>query len=202
MLTRNNPAGWFTNNIACTPGAGATIDLPNRRATIAIGDGEAVTCVFTVDRSVSITARVFNDLVRNNANLGRRNAGDPWLAGWTMTLSTSPTTTISSGATTGTTTPGLYEIAFRYLRAGSYTVCETLQAGWTNSAPGSIDPTYGQPCKSITLTPGQGGVLLFGNYQATTVAGEINAAAEESVTDSDQIDDLPVSSDEEEKLTN
>lgn len=195
-VRRNNPADWFTNNIVCTPGAAAAIHLPTRRATITIANGEAVTCTFTVDRSVTINARAFNDLVRNNANLGRRNAGDPWQLGWTMTLSTSPTMTISSGATISTTTPGFYQIEFRNLRAGSYTVCETLQAGWTNSTPGSIDPAYGQPCKSITLMPGQGGALLFGNYQTATVAGEINAAAEESVTDSDQIYDLPVDLDE------
>jgi len=201
-VRRNNPASWFTNAISCTPSGGTTVDLPNRQVSITIGSGAAVTCTFTVDRGVVIRARSFNDLIRNGTNLGKRNVGDPWLEGWTMTLSTSPTMTISSGATISTTTPGFYQIDFRNLRAGSYTVCETLQAGWTNSTPGSIDPVYGQPCKSITLMPGQGGALVFGNYQPTSVASEINAATEENVTDSDQIYDLPVGADEDEPLAN
>jgi len=199
-VRRNNPAAWFTNNITCTPSAGAAIDLPNRRATITIGNGEAVTCTFIVERGVTINVRAFNDLVRNGTNLGKRNAGDPWQENWVMTVATSPTATVASGVTSSTATPGFYQIAFPNLRAGTYTVCETLQAGWTSSTPGSLDPAYGRPCKSITLTPGQGGTLLFGNYQSVTVAGEINAAAEESVTDSDQIYDLPVGADEDTTL--
>ena len=117
-----------------------------------------------------------------------------------MTLSTSPTATVASGVTSSTATAGLYQATFRNLRAGSYTVCETLQAGWTNSTPGSIDAAYGQPCKSVTLTPGQGATLLFGNYQSASLAGEINAADAQDVTASDELYDLPVLANEDERL--
>ena len=197
---RNNPANWFTQAIVCTPSTGTAIDLPNRRATITINQGEAITCTFSVERGVMINARAFNDLVRANANLGRRNLGDPWQEGWTMTLSTSPTATVASGVTSSTATAGLYQATFRNLRAGSYTVCETLQAGWTNSTPGSIDAAYGQPCKSVTLTPGQGATLLFGNYQSASLAREINAADAQDVTASDELYDLPVLANEDERL--
>ncbi|MCE7986163.1 MAG: hypothetical protein DYG89_33725 [Caldilinea sp. CFX5] len=200
-VRRNNPTGWFTEAITCTPSAGTTVDLAEHRVNITIGAEEAITCTFSVARAVTISARAFNDLVRNNTNLGKRNAGDPWQEGWTMTVATSPTTTVTSGVTSSTATAGLYQAAFHNLRAGSYTVCETLQAGWTNSAPGSLAPVYGQPCKSVTLTPGQGAILLFGNYQPTTLAGKVSAAVVEVVTDSDQVYDLPVTADEEDRLT-
>ena len=200
-VRRNNPANWFTQAIVCTPSSGTAIDLPNRRATITINQGEAITCTFSVEQGVAINARAFNDLVRTNANLGRRNVGDPWQKDWMMTLSTSPTATVASGVTSSTATAGLYQAAFRNLRAGSYTVCETLQAGWTNSTPGSIDAAYDQPCKSVTLTPGQGATLLFGNYQSASRAGEINAADAQDLTASDELYDLPVLANEDERLT-
>ena len=199
-VRRNNPPNWFTNAIVCTPTGGATIDLPNRRVTLTVGNGDAVTCTFTVERDVVIRARSFNDLIRNGTNLGNRNAGDPWLEGWEMTVFTSTTTAVTNGLTSSTATSGLYEATFRHLRAGSYTVCETLQGGWTNTTPGSLDPTYAQPCKTVTLAPGQGGVLRFGNYRPTTAAGVISAADGESITDTDQVYDLPVAPDEDAPL--
>jgi hypothetical protein len=107
-VRRNNPATWFTTNITCTPSSGAAINLPDRSATLTLAADETITCTYTVDRAVRITARAFNDIVRNNTNLGKRNVGDPWVDKWAMSVSTTPTTTVASGQTSATTTAELY----------------------------------------------------------------------------------------------
>ena len=48
---------------------------------------------------------------------------------------------------------------------GSFKVCETPKAGWTNTLPSQLDPLLGLPCYSITLQPGQNASLRFGNTQ-------------------------------------
>ena len=64
-------------DIVCTPNGGTVIDLANRRATLTLAAADAVTCTYTVEQAVQITARAFNDLVRRGASLGKRNAGAP-----------------------------------------------------------------------------------------------------------------------------
>jgi hypothetical protein len=198
-VRRNNAINWFTTAIACTPENSSVIDLPQRSATITVAANDAVTCTFTVERGVVVRGRAFNDLVRNNTNLGRRNAGDPWLADWPMTVSTAPTATVASSVTVPIGT--FFETRFRYLRAGSYTLCTTLpDSNWTLTNPAGIDPLYEQPCKTVTLTPGQSGLLIFGAYQATVAASEVVAPADEVITDDDQVVDEPVDPTEEESL--
>jgi hypothetical protein len=57
------------------------------------------------------------------------------------------------------------------------------------SNPAGADPLYGQPCKAVTLAPGQSGLLLFGAYQATIVASEVATPDDEIITDDDLISD-------------
>lgn len=198
-VRRNNPATWYTTAIACTPSGTATVDLPNRSATLTVANGDNVTCTFTVDRAVRITARAFNDLVRTNTKLGQRNVGDPWLTGWTLTVYTG-TTTVASSVTA--VNGSVSQVSFANLRPGSYSVCVTLPANtWTPSTPAAIDPAYGQPCKTVTLTPGQAATLLFGAYQPTVVASEHSAPEDELITDEDTIVDLPYDPTEDETAT-
>jgi hypothetical protein len=197
-VVRSSSVNWFVQNIACTPSAAATIDLPNRLATLTVGDGDNVTCTFTLDRGGVITARVYNDLIRNGGNYGRRNAGDPWLPNWAITIFTAPGVPVVSGVTSLTASPGLSEERFYYLPPGAYTVCETLPAGWTNSTP-AVDAAYGQPCKVVTLAPGQGATLLFGNF-TTTQASSAVTAANRVITDEDQLFQLPLDPSEDETL--
>ena len=200
-VRRNNPRTWRTTAISCTPTANGAINLAERLATISVAANESVTCTYVVERGVRIRARAFNDLVRTNANLGRRNAGDPWLANWTMTVYSAPTTTVASTVTTAY--GALFEARFDYyLRPGSYTVCPTLpSANWVPTAPATIDPAYGQPCKSVTLQPGQGALLLFGAYDNVVTASELFTPEEEIITDEEQIIDLPEEASEEEEVT-
>ncbi len=184
--------------IVCTPNGGAVIDLANRRATLTLAD--AVTCTYTVERAVVITARAFNDLVRTNANLGKRNAGDPWQPGWSMSVAITPTAPITNQVTGGSGT--IPQAFFSNLRSGSYVVCATLPDGsWTPTTPTANDPVYGQPCKSVTLTPGQAAVVLFGAYQPTVVASENVTPEDELITDEDSIVDQPYYPAEDETAT-
>jgi len=201
-VRRNNPTGWFTTNIDCVPTSGAATNVPQRSATLTVANGDAVTCTFTVDRAVQITARAFNDIVRNNANLGQRNAADPWLDNWSMSVSTSPTATVASGQTAATTIAGLYQINFPSLRPGDYTVCTVLPDGsWTPTTPTALDPNFGKYCKAVTLTPGQIATVLFGAYQGSVVASEKLAPDAELVADVDNIITLPYDPAEDETVT-
>jgi hypothetical protein len=197
-VRRNNPASWFTTAIACTPASNATIDLPQRRAAITVAEGNNVTCTYTVDRAARINARAFNDLVRRTTNLGKRNAGDPWLNSQPMTLTTSPTQTLGSGVTEPVGI--LSQISFANLRPGSYTLCTGFPTGWALTTPTAVDPAYGQPCKRVTLNPGQAATVLFGAYQPTVVASETFTPADELITDDDAIVDRPYDPTEDETL--
>ncbi len=185
-------------DIVCTPNGGAVIDLANRRATLTLAAADA--CTYTVERAVVITARAFNDLVRTNANLGKRNAGDPWQPGWSMSVAITPTAPITNQVTGGSGT--IPQAFFSNLRSGSYVVCATLPDGsWTPTTPTANDPVYGQPCKSVTLTPGQAAVVLFGAYQPTVVASENVTPEDELITDEDAIVDRPYDPAEDETAT-
>jgi hypothetical protein len=192
-VQRGNPANWFTTAIACTPETAAVIRLPQRRAVITVASGDNVTCTFTVDRAVVIRNRAFNDMVRNGANLGKRNAADPWIQDWPFVLYSSPNSPLDTGMTTPNPVSGIPETRFLSLLPGAYTVCtEAPAAGWTFTMPAAVDPNYGAYCKSVTLAPGQSALLLFGAYQPAAPALVVAADSPEAViTDEDEIIDLP-----------
>lgn len=201
-VRRNNPISWLTTAIACTPSSNTVINLAQRSATLTVAANDAVTCTFTVDRAVQITARAFNDLVRINAGFGLRNASDPWLESWAMSVATNPTTTVASGPTAATATAGLYQINFPNLPAGDYTVCTVLPDGtWTPTTPTALDPNFAKYCKAVTLAPGQRATVLFGAYQASVLASQSFTPADALVTDEDSIITLPYDPAEDETVT-
>lgn len=191
-VRRSNSANWFTADITCTPDGGATVNLAGRSVTLTISGGSNVTCFFTEERAARIIARAYQDLNRN----GRRNSADAWLADWTMSVNTAPTATVATTLTNNSVNPNINEARFNNLRAGSYTVCTTLQEGWAASDPAAPTPGYGKPCKAVTLTPGQGALLLYGVYQPTVQAANA-AAADEVAADVDLVVDLAPEPNEE-----
>ena len=95
----------------------------------------------------------FNDL---NGN-GQRDAGEPPLEGWTIHIFNAD---LSIHQHTQTAADGTYQFT---VPAGTYTVCETVQSGWTQTFP----------------TPGPGIVSCAGHtsglgYQVTLVADQID----------------------------
>ena len=184
---------WHLLAIDCTPAAAAVTDLANKRVTINVVDSAAVTCRFVAQRGVNLYARAYHDLVRNGTNRGKRNLGDPYLAGIGMTLYLSPTNSVVGSATTVGVSATITEARFLNLLAGAYVVCETLPTDWTQTDPNPASPLpgyAGQPCKSITLQPGKGGSLLFGQYPATVTSSAV--ADETDPYEADAIFDLPL----------
>ncbi|MFA4873373.1 MAG: SdrD B-like domain-containing protein [Patescibacteria group bacterium] len=90
-----------------------------------------------------------------NAN-GMRDANEPGLAGWTITLN-------PGGQTTTTDADGLYQ--FLNLNAGAYTITETPQPPlWHQSEP--VSGNY-----NVTVTSGTNETHNFGNYRLGLVSG-------------------------------
>ena len=118
----------------------------------------------------------FNDLDGD----GKQGPNELPLSGWTFTIKD------ANGNVVGTITTG--DLAARNcidLKPGTYTVTETLQAGWTPTTPGGTTQT-------ISLTAGQTVDVIFGNHRCcltfTFLGGKIdnfsvaNGATAEPVT--------------------
>ncbi|MDQ3249980.1 MAG: SpaA isopeptide-forming pilin-related protein, partial [Chloroflexota bacterium] len=164
LYTVNETAtsGWVLGAISCNPSVGSTVNLPNNRVAIQVSSGEPVTCTFINQKPALIRVQKYND---RNGN-GRRNSGEAWLAGWTFKVYDA-----QDGLVGTQSTNNQGKVSFVNWRPGVYTVCEQLTAGWRNSQPGAINPTYGQPCYELTVNPGQTATLIFGN--TTTTAGSV-----------------------------
>ncbi len=71
----------------------------------------------------------FND---QNGNK-KKDPGEPGLAGWTIKLKK------PDGSTVSTVTDSQGNYSFTGLKAGTYTLSEVMQSGWTQKlAPGSV----------------------------------------------------------------
>jgi hypothetical protein len=163
VISQTVPNGWVLAGIACTPAAKAQVDLAAKRVTVTAAAGDNITCTFTDQRTARVNVRKFQD---SNGNK-RRQATEPWLAGWTMTAYHSSGAVAAIGITNGS---GL--VTLSALPPGSYTVCETMQAGWSNTLPGALTPPYNQPCYSVTLAPNQIARATFGNRPVAAAASE------------------------------
>ncbi len=168
------PSGWLLSAITCSPAANAVVALADARVTVTVVTGDNVTCTFVNDRWVSIRTLKYND---RNGN-GRRNANEPYLAGWTMTVYNSAGTQVASAVTNRNG-----KANFNFLPWQPYTVCETQQLGWRNTEPAALNPTFNQPCYTLTLNPGQIGTVRFGNRNLpATKTLTATMAANENVT--------------------
>ena len=187
-------AGWLLTDLTCTPATGAVIDKVNKRVTLTVNDGDAVTCRFTSQRAARINARAYDDRVRNGLNLGRKNNADPLLPGVTMSLYLSPTTSLVGSTPTLGYSATITEARFSDLPAGAYVLCADWSAGWTATDPNPALPLAGyagQACKAVTLQPGQAATLLFGAYPPAVVSSALEGAETEPF-ETDQIIDLPL----------
>ena len=96
----------------------------------------------------------FNDLDGN----GQQGATEPTLSGWIFTIKDPYGTVVGTLTTSAAGTRTCID-----LPAGSYTVSETLQAGWTPTIPAGGSQT-------LTVTAGNTTTVTFGNRQAPTGA--------------------------------
>lgn len=168
VISQTVPTGWVLAAVNCTPAEKAQVDLNTKRVTITAVAGDNITCTVVNQRTVKITARKFQD---NNGDK-RRQASELWLPGWTMTAYSSSGAIAASAVTNSTG-----QVILSALRPDTYTICETGQAGWNNTLPGALNPTYNQPCYSVTLQPNQTATVTFGNRPVATAAEEAPATA-------------------------
>jgi Concanavalin A-like lectin/glucanases superfamily/SdrD B-like domain/GEVED domain len=135
-------AGW-TQTLPGGPGT-YTVTVPPSVANLNFGNCHLVAGTTCAPPQLSeVCGMKFNDV---NAN-GVRDPGESGLPGWTIALT-------PGSLTTTTDASGNY--CFGPLAAGTYTVSEVLQAGWTQTLPGGLG-TY-----SVTVPPSVAN-LNFGN---------------------------------------
>ncbi|MGB0385606.1 MAG: SdrD B-like domain-containing protein [Ardenticatenaceae bacterium] len=128
-VTEVQQAGW-TQTYPSAPGT----------HTVTLQDGQAVDNInFGNARSGQIHGMKFNDM---NGD-GLKDFTEPGLQGWEITL------TDANGNISTTTTDVNGNYSFMYLAAGTYTVSEVQQPGWTQTYP-SAPGTH-----TVTLQDGQ-----------------------------------------------
>lgn len=151
---------WYLAAIDCMPREKATVDLPNRKVTLTVAAGDAITCTWVNQRRVNIQATKFND--HNGDSIFTPN--EPYLAGWEMVLYKAQNSHLF-----GKVTDNNGSVVFNNRIPGTYKVCETPKSGWNNTLPGRLDSVLGIPCYTLTLQPGQSASVLFGNTQGAVV---------------------------------
>lgn len=166
-VTERLLSGYLDANISCNPPANSIADLANHQIVINAAAGANITCTFMTQRAGQIIAGKFNDKNRNHA----RDNNEAWLNNWTMTLHSpfNPTPLMQVTAGEGRT-------VFGNLFAGTYTVCETPQAGWSNVTPNVLNPTWNAPCYTVTVAPGQAVWTRFGNAHTQLTANSLDGA--------------------------
>ncbi len=155
IINETLKSGW----IQTAPGVSTT---GSATYTVTIGDsGTVITGKdFGNFQLGSVSGTKFEDL---NAN-GIRDAGEVGLAGWNITINGTDTITGTTvNQTTTTDANGNYN--FAGLTAGTYTISETMQSGWVQTAPAT--GTYTVTITSGAAIAGQD----FGNFHKGDITG-------------------------------
>ena len=148
-LSEIMPEGWTESN---TP----SCDDQSSPGSIDISAGEDVICIFNNTQYGTISGVKFND---TNGN-GERDDGEPGIENWQISLYDGEVTT-----NTNTDQNGNY-IFTNLLPTPSYSVSETSQEGWTQTAPG------GQGTYNVPLSAGQDSTNNdFGNFKYGRISG-------------------------------
>ena len=112
--------------------------------------------VFGIYQLATFSGEVFND---SNGN-GTLDSGEPGIAGWTVDLVNSASTTVASA-----TTNSSGDYSFTDIGPGSYTIEEVQQPGYTPTTPTSIAVTVASGLDSTGNN--------FGEFQISTMSGEV-----------------------------
>jgi uncharacterized repeat protein (TIGR01451 family) len=182
-VSENDPAPlfWELSGITCgdtTGSASATIDVSNRKATINVAAGSAITCRFANSELPAVIGdRVWDD----SDGDGIQDAGEAGISGVTVTLIDA--TTAATIATTTTGAGGSY--SFGNLIAGAYKVVFGNTAGGTTylyapanqGADDGLDSDASQANGTtgvITVAPGQHDLSVdAGLARPATVTGTV-----------------------------
>jgi parallel beta-helix repeat protein len=162
VITQALVSSWYLTDASCTSRDGQTSAVANG-VRVSVDAGSDVVCTFTNRRGVSVRAQVFDDV---NGS-GAKSVSEPWLSGWQV-FAYAP-----SGNTLGVLNSDTNGRAlFGYLPGPDVVVCETLQAGWRNTRPATLDAQFSKPCHRQSLLPNQLVTLHFGNQRQTTLYPE------------------------------
>ena len=123
-----------------------------------------------------------------NTGVGTPTTGNA-LTGWEFVVYDSSGTEVGRN-TTSLENPGANgDLGIRatipdLISGEEYTICETQQPGWANTEPGTIDPTYGQPCETVTLLSSTFVTRYFGNENVDAPPVAV-CPSDQSVVDGD-----------------
>jgi len=104
-------------------------------------------CFGTLVRPGSIEGQKFNDLDGD----GRKDSGEPMIAGWTVTLKQANGTPIASKLTDADG-----KVVFSNLDPGTYMLQEEMRFGWDATGPDSVE---------VKVDPGSSSTICFGNHE-------------------------------------
>ena len=146
------PAGTYT--VTETQQAGWTPTIPVGPQTVTIVAGQTTTLAFGNRETKTGTLCVvkFNDLDGD----GKQGTTEPTLGGWVFTITDVAGNIVGTITTTATAARTCID-----LPAGTYTLTETPQAGWTQTAPTPVGP------QTVTIVSGQATTVTFGNHRTT-----------------------------------
>ncbi|MDL2341992.1 MAG: hypothetical protein QFB87_02865 [Patescibacteria group bacterium] len=161
MSEDNLPPNWDLVDATCTITNGERqTSLDPRNDTITLLKNDNLDCTYTNQKRATVIVTKYNDLNRNGtqdtaatSNLG---VNEPSLSGWDITLGKLPTQTTGSDGTT----------TFSGVIPGPFTLAETLQAGWTQSA---VTCDGEGVSEGVQVTPGSTVQCSIGNYQAAVI---------------------------------
>ncbi|QPC83748.1 hypothetical protein G4Y79_05055 [Phototrophicus methaneseepsis] len=172
-VTEVVPADWDLTSISCgvNNNTGTTDGI-----NIVLEAGEDEVCTFnnTYEPRVDIRVIKYHDLdedgTNNEVDLGP--SGPPTgatLTGWEFVLYDSGGNEVARQTTSvenPTNDIGVRTTFSDLSPNETYTICEVQQSGWTNTEPGTIDATYGMPCKSLDASGiNNFGIIYFGNHE-------------------------------------
>jgi hypothetical protein len=185
-ITETVPSGYLAG--AATVGtvnavADGTVASPTSISSIALTSGQSgFNYLFGDYKAVSVAGMVYQDTNGNNAF----NAGEPGIAGVTLTLTGTNNLGQSITATATTAANGTYTFSTdssgNQLRPGTYTVTETQPSGYllgvatvgTVNGMATGSAASATTITSIMLTSGQSGInYLFGDYKPVTLSGSV-----------------------------
>lgn len=125
--------------------------------------GVLLDCINVVDLGAEPTGDIWA-FKYNDQNGNGSWFYEPALGGWEFMVYDSEGTQVGSSQNTN----GAGFAYFNDLPVGTYTVCEVQQEGWTNTQPGTINETYGQPCVETEVEAEDLDILSFGNHEVET----------------------------------
>ena len=157
-ITQIPLVGRFLTSITCNEPELTQIDLARATLVLTVPPEGSLACTFVNERGVNIRSRVYHD--RNGDGL-RNGENETGLAQWMVTVYDHVGTQVRQSVTNEAG-----HANFGPLSSGVYTICETLIPDWSNSQPGMLDPTYKRPCYTVSLLPGQGTTVRFGNIES------------------------------------